>query len=68
VIDFYGQLEGCDPFNDGDEDPWGWHIPQMDAREISIDDNGGRYPRNYIYMGAGCKLRHRFGRECPCTN
>jgi hypothetical protein len=70
IADLYGHLEGCDPYiHEGDE-PWGWHsgAPTDDQRIIYIDDNGGRYPRNYIYMGAGCALRHQFGRECPCTN
>ena len=70
VADFYGPLPPCDPWNNGGEMPWGWHSesPEECSREIFLDDNGGRYPRNYIYMGAGCELRWQFGRDCPCTN
>lgn len=70
VVDMFGPLPPCHPWNHGEESPWGWHSfdPDEDSFHISVDDNGGRYPRPYIYMGAGCHLRWLFGRECPCTN
>lgn len=70
VVDMYGPLPSCHPWNNGDETPWGWHSldPDEDSFAISVDNNGGRYPCNYIYMGAGCQLRWMFGRDCPCTN
>ncbi|HEX8077899.1 MAG TPA: hypothetical protein VF511_08795 [Chthoniobacterales bacterium] len=70
VADFYGHLEGCDPWLREGDDAWGWHseAPDCDQRTIYVDDGDGRFPRNYIYMGAGCALRHKFGRDCPCTN
>lgn len=70
VADLYGPLPPCDPWNNGEDSPWGWHseAPDEYSREISVDNNGGRFPRNYIYMGAGCHLRWQFDRDCPCTN
>ncbi|QQL44088.1 hypothetical protein [Sulfuriroseicoccus oceanibius] len=70
VVDLFGLLDPCDPFNHGEKEFWGWHseAPDEDQRTIYVDDNQQRFPMNYIYMGAGCNLRWKFGRECPCTN
>jgi hypothetical protein len=70
VHDLFGPLEPCDPLNHGEEEFWGWHsdAPDEDQRTIYVDDQGGVLPMKYIYMGAGCHLRWRFGRNCPCTN
>jgi len=69
ALDLFEPLDGCDPYYNGDPDPWGWHsgAPDDDQRRIYFDDNGARYPRPFFYMGTGCSLRHSFGRECPCT-
>lgn len=69
VVDMFGPFPPCHPWNHGDHDPWGWRssYPDEDSYEISVDSNGGRFPRNYIYMGPGCNLRRKFQKECPCT-